>query len=98
MAEEMENEDTGSKSKFKYTREKHNANQRRWANNIKQQLAENFAEADRNGTDVWLTIKNRKDPDQCIRASEIKEWGLSCMPEVQRAKKGDPGYYVDKIL
>ena len=93
MAEEMGNEDTVSKN-----RKRKAENQRRWANNIKQQLAENFAEADRNGTDVWLTSKNRKDPDQCIRASEIKEWGLSCMPEVQRAKKGDPGYYVDKIL
>ena len=105
MAEEMENADTGSKNKRKNASKKdpefvkrHNENQRRWANKHKQQLAENFAKAVEEGTDIWLTTKKRTNSDQCIRASEIRDWGLSNTPEVRPLQKGDPGYYASKIL
>ena len=106
MAEEMENEDMVSKNKPRKNASKkdpefvkrHNENQRRWAHKLKQETAEAAQRAIDEGQDVWLTPNKRTDYNQCIRASEIKEWGLSNMPELRPAKKGDPGYYADKIL
>lgn len=103
--EETENEDMGSKSKRKDASKKdpeflkrHNANQRRWANQLKQEVAEAAQKAIDEGKDVWLTSQKRTDYNQCIRASEIKDWGLSNTPEVRELKKGDAGYYESKIL
>lgn len=93
MAEEMENEDTVLKNK----RARKAANQRRYRKDLQERAAQSFAEACENGTDVMLTASNYKD-GQYLKASEIKEWGLSNMPELRPAKKGEPGYYADKIL
>lgn len=104
MAEETEKEATVSKSRKNASQKdpefiaRHNANQRRWANELKTQTAERIAQAIDNGEDVWLTSTKRTNSDQCIRASEIKEWGLLNTPELRPAKKGEPGYYADKIL
>ena len=97
MAEEMENAETGSKNKVPYrTPEEqllHNKKVREWKH-------KNFArarEAVANGEDLYFT-KTNKDIDNCITAAEIKAWGLSTLEEVRPAKKGEPGYYADKIL
>ena len=110
MAEEMENEAKASKSKPQTKPRKnaskkdpefvkrHNENQKRWAHKLKQETAEAAQRAIDEGQDVWLTSGKRTDYNQCIRASEIKDWGLENTPELRPAKKGDPGYYADKIL
>ena len=103
MAEEMENEAKASKSKPRKNASKkdpeflkrHNESQKRYADNLKQETAQRAIDE---GQDVWLTSGKRTDYNQCIRASEIKDWGLANTPELRPAKKGEPGYYADKIL
>ena len=102
--EETENEDMGSKNRKNASQKdpefiaRHNENQRRWAHKLKQEVAEAAQKAIDEGKDVWLTSQKRTDYNQCIRASEIKDWGLSNTPEVRELKKGDAGYYESKIL
>ncbi len=105
MAEEMENAETGSKNKRKNASNKdpefvarHNANQLRYTHELKKETMEAAHKAIDEGKDVWFTSRKRTDYNQCLRASEIKDWGLSNLPEVRELKKGDAGYYESKIL
>ena len=98
MAEEMENEGMGLKNNSEEYRLRHNANQKRWTHKLNQEVIEAAQQAIENGKDVWLTSQKRTNYNQCIRASEIKDWGLSNTPEIRKLKKGDAGYYESKIL
>lgn len=101
MAEEMENEDTASKNKKPfYTEEERLANNAKileWKRTKLKAAFEAAHEAIENGEDVWITGKIRNSEDRMIRASEIKDWGLSSSI-TRDLKKGDAGYYASKIL
>lgn len=107
MVEEMANEDADLKNKktkvykTNYTEEERailNEKQRKWKHNNLREAQKAAHEAIENGEDVWFTKTKRSDPHQMLRASEIKDWGLSSSIVNYDLKKGTPGYYVDKIL
>ena len=67
---------------------------------IKPPTVKRAHDAIKNGEDVYLTGESKQDERKMVRASEIKDWGLSpsLVKSCDDLKKGEPGYYASKIL